>query len=120
MSHARPERRRPTNSVARCPGSAYGALLVRIVGAVVLTAIVSWSLPPTAGLSCPPYVTCDLSGTFWGVDMIDSSLVEAVAAFSVSRITSPLVFGPLAVAGVVALVAEYRRGRFDSVLERRS
>lgn len=111
------ERRKSTHSPARSPLAAYGVLLARTAGVVVLTAILSWTLPPTAGISCPPYVTCDLSGKFWGVDMIDSALVEAVPVFFASRITSPLVFGPLVVAGVVALAIEYRRGRFDSVLE---
>ncbi|WP_177227548.1 hypothetical protein [Halomicrobium zhouii] len=81
-------------------------------------AFLSWTLPPTARHSCPAYVTCDFSGTYWGVDMIDSALVGAVPAFFVSRITSPIVFVPVIVAGVVALALEYRRGRFDSVLER--
>jgi len=68
-------------------------------------------LPPTAGLSCPPYVTCDLSRTFWGLDLRDGAIFEVVPTYFVSRISEPLVFGPLLVAGVLALAAQYRWGR---------
>lgn len=100
----------------RTPLRAYGHAVVRIVGAVLLTAALwggvvlerhwiallrrgsRWNYRP---------VLSDL----WGTE-VSGYVLRDTALFAVSRLASPLVWGPLVAAGLLTVAVEYhRRGR---------
>jgi|AntDeeMetagen681_2_1112603.scaffolds.fasta_scaffold06830_2 hypothetical protein len=112
---------------ARVPGylplGAYHRLLASILGAVVI-ATVFWAgtfLHETRVMilrGIPPADVQGLVGTIWGVKLT-GNLVRDSVAFAVTRLESPFVVWTVVLAGVVILVIEYRRSRFDCKLERR-
>lgn len=112
----------------RFPGrttlAAYTHLVVRMAGTVLLTTAF-WALVFDERLRMDflrrghlsPSDLLAVRSNLWGIDLSGPFLGDVVA-FTLTRATSPLVVWPVVIAGVVALAIEYRRGRFDSVLER--
>lgn len=109
----------------RTPLAAYTHLLARTAGTVLLTTAF-WALIfderhrmglLRRGSLLPPDLLAARS-IHWGIDL-SGPFFGDVVAFTLTRATSSLVVWPVVVAGLVALALEYRRGRFDSVLERR-
>ncbi len=105
------------------PFGAYARLLVGVLGAVVLTTAF-WAghfrreLRRGILMAIPPENWQDQIEALWGVELT-GNLVRDSVAFAVSRLESPVIVWTVVLAGVVALALEYRRGRFDGVVERR-
>lgn len=106
------------------PLGAYVRLLAGVLGAVVLTTAfwAGWfrhELRRQILMSgIPPENWRELLAALWGVELTGNPARDAVT-FAISRLESPFVVWTVVLAGVVAIAIEYRRGRFDSVLERR-
>lgn len=99
-------------AVAQPPLAAYRSLLVRIVGAVIVSGLLTWLLPKRSLIYWQAWAPADWSEQVWGVD-VAQALVFFLPDFFVSRATSPFVAGTVVVAGLLALAFEYRRRRTE-------
>ncbi len=95
-------------AVAQSPLAAYRSLLVRIAGAVIVCGFLTWMLPKPARYYWQTWAMAERSEAVWGVDVVQP-LVSFLPEFFVSRAVSPVVLGPVLVAGVLALTFHYRR-----------
>lgn len=92
-------------SVAQPPLAACRSLLVRVAGAVIVSALLTWVLPKPSRYYWQMWVMAERSEVVWGVEVVQPFF------FFLTRVTSPFVAGPVVLAGVLAVVFEYRRRR---------
>lgn len=105
------------------PLGAYARLLVGVFGAVLLTTVfwAGWANHEVRLMLLRGLLAVDVLvplSSVWGVELT-GNLARDSLAFALTRLGSPFVVWTVVLAGVVAFALAYRRGRFDSVLERR-
>jgi|GEM_PF-1770154 len=106
MSRNRFGRDEVPHPVAQPPLAAFRSLLVRITGAVLVGGLVTWIVPKSPWFYRLPMDPPVTSEAVWGVE-VGQPVFFFLFDFLVSRVTSPLVLGPVVAAGVVALALEH-------------
>ncbi|WP_226012932.1 hypothetical protein [Halomicrobium salinisoli] len=107
---------------AKTPLRAFRRAVINVVGAVLLvTALWAWRFNDLFRIEIiRRSIDPDMSAinrilpAFWGTHEIWSPLLDTVV-FAVTRLTSPAIWGPLAVCGVLAVAVEYHRRHRESV-----
>lgn len=108
----------------KTPLAAYGRLVAGLVSAVLISAV-TWAgwlreqLRNTLLRRIIPPEGFDAQlDALWAVEATGNPVRDALM-FAVSRLESPVVVWPVVAFGVLTLVLEHRRGRFDVILGRR-
>ncbi|MCU4799513.1 hypothetical protein OB920_03885 [Halobacteria archaeon HArc-gm2] len=105
------------------PLGAYVRLLAGVLGAVAIVTgawVGSFRRQVRRALlmGIPPENWREQIEALWAVELTGDPVRDTLA-FAVSRLESPVVVWTVVAFGLLTLVLEYRRGRFDSVLEER-